>query len=202
MLVDDNLQSIVEKVDLLIAELKELNSAGPHFRIVHRFRTPGTDCMPGEEIVAVSLVCRGREYHIRLSLALRILFDYLARHARLPQSARQIELGIRADDFYKRHAANVTGRQAFTRSVPQSAVRVYVKRLHKALSLAFRETRLPIDPGRVLTSRSTVGNEVGYQLRASCDWVHIDLTTQENQPLLGANGKRRASFTDFVDEGL
>ena len=30
---------------------------------------PSTDCMPGEEIVAVFLIYRGREYHLRLSLA-------------------------------------------------------------------------------------------------------------------------------------
>jgi len=53
---------------------------------------PGSDCLPGEEIVAVSLMYRGREYHLQLSLALRMLFDFLARHSRLPQSARQIEL--------------------------------------------------------------------------------------------------------------
>jgi hypothetical protein len=179
----DNLTPVLDKVDLLIAEMKHLRSAGPHFRVVHRFRMPGSDCLPGEEIVAVSLMHRGREYHLRLSLALRILFDYLARHSRLPQSARQIELGIRADDFYKRHAANATGRTVLTRGIPRSFVRVYVKRLHRAFSLAFRDAGLRIDPGSVLISQKTVGNEVGYQLNASCDWIHIDLASRNCQPL-------------------
>jgi hypothetical protein len=134
----DSLTPVLEKVHLLIAEMKYLRSTGPHFRVVHRFRIPGTDCAPGEEIVAVFLIYRGREYRLRLSLAQRILFDFLARHSRLPQSARQIELGIRADDFYKRHAANATGR-AVTRGIPRSYVKVYVRRLHRAFSLAFRD---------------------------------------------------------------
>jgi hypothetical protein len=64
----DSLTPVLEKVHLLIAEMKYLQSAGPHFRVVHRFRMPGTDCAPGEEIVAVFLIYRGREYRLRLSL--------------------------------------------------------------------------------------------------------------------------------------
>jgi hypothetical protein len=126
------------------------------------------------------------------------LFDYLAHHSRLPQSARQIELGIRADEFYKRHAVNATGRTVLARRIPRSAVKVYVKRLHQALSLAFKEAGMRIDPGTVLISRRTVGNEAGYQLKATCDWVHIDLTSRSSQPLWGANGGRGESGTDFA----
>jgi hypothetical protein len=181
--MSDNLRWLMEEIDFLLAERKELSTRGPSFRIVHRFRMPGSDCLPGEEILVVFLVYRGREYHLRLPLALRILFDYLARHSRVPQSAGQIELGIRADDFYRRHAANGTGRRAVTRNIPRSYVRVYADRLHQALQLAFQEASLRIDPRNVLMELKTVGNEVGYQLRANCDWAHLDLTTHESQPL-------------------
>jgi hypothetical protein len=179
----DNLTPVLERVDLLIAEMKHLRLAGPHFLVTHRFRIPGTHCLPGEEIAAVSLIYRGREYPLRLSLALRILFDFLAHHSRLPQSARQIELGIRADDFYKQHATNATGRTVLTRRIPRSAVRVYVRRLHRAFSLAFQDAGVRIDPGKVLISQKTVGNEVGYQMKASCDWTHVDLTSRNCLPL-------------------
>ena len=192
MSTKDDLTPVLEKVRLLIAEMKYLRAAGPHFRVVHRFRMPGSDCMPGEEIAAVFVLHRGHEYCLRLPLAQRILFDFLARHSRLPQSARQIELAIRADDFYKRHAANATGR-AVTRGIPRSYVKVYVRRLHRAFSLAFRDTGMHIDPRNVLVSQKTVGNEVGYQLKASCDWVHIDLTSCNCQPLWGGSGGRQKS---------
>lgn len=200
--MNHNLKTLMEEIEFVMAERKELSARGPSFRIVHRFRMPGADCLPGEEILAVSLVHRGREYHLRLPLALRILFDYLARHSRVPQSAGQIELGIRADDFYRRHAANGTGRRAVTRNIPRSYVRVYADRLQQALQLVFRDANLRIDPGHVLMELKTVGNEVGYQLKAHCDWVHLDLATRESLPLLGGNGRRRASVTDFADEGL
>jgi hypothetical protein len=176
-------QWLKEEIDFLLAEQRELSGHGPSFRIMHRFRMPGSDCLPGEEIFAVLLVYRGREYHLRLSLALRILFDYLARHPRVPQSASQIQLGVRADDFYRRHAVNGTGRRAVTRNISRSYVRTYAKRLHQAFHLAFQEARLQIDPSDVLVEVKTVGNELGYQLKANCDWVHIDLTTLDTQPL-------------------
>lgn len=171
----NSLSPVLDKVDLLVAEISQLRTAGPHFCIVHRFRIPGSRCLPGEEVFSVFLVYREREYHLRLSLALRILFDFLARHSRFPQSARQIELGIRADEFYKRHARNATGQAAITRRIAHSTVRVLTERLKRALSLAFNEANLPIDPDKVLVSEKTVGIEVLIQLKARCTWVHYDL---------------------------
>lgn len=179
----DSLTPILDKVGLLVAERRHLRSVGPQFRIVHRFRMPGsTGCLIGEEILGVFLVYRGREYCLRLSLALRILFDYLARHPRFAQSARQIEVGIRADDFYKNHAKNANGGSALTRRITRSTIRVYMERLRQALAFACQEAGVIIDPSRVLIVRETVGNEVGYQIKGSFTWTHIDLTSRKAQP--------------------
>jgi hypothetical protein len=170
----DNLTPVLDGVHLLLAEIRELRSAGVQCRIVHRFHHAGSDCLAGEEIAAAFVLHRGREYRLRLSLALRIVFDFLARHSRLPQSARQIELGLRADAFCKRHAANVTGKP-ITRRIPRSALREYMRRLRQAFRLAFEEAGLRIDPASVLVAEETVGNEIGYRLKAKCEWVHVDL---------------------------
>lgn len=147
-----NLKSLMEEIDFLVAERKDISARGPSFRIVHRFRMPGADCLPGEEIFAVCLLHRGLEYHLRLPLALRILFDYLARRSRVSQSAGQIELGIRADDFYRRHAANGTGRRAITRGMARSFVRQYARRLRQALVVRYGKltTRLS---GRLISRK-------------------------------------------------
>jgi hypothetical protein len=166
---------VLEKVDLLLAELGELRAQGPHFRIRHRFHKPGTACSPGEEILAVCLIHRGEEYSLRLSMALRILFDYLARHSRFPQSATQIEAGVRADRFYSHQAQSFSGTSSRTRRIPRSYVRVYTERLRLALEVAFCEANL-INQGReVLVSQRTVGNEIGYRLRARVEWIHTNL---------------------------
>jgi hypothetical protein len=193
----NNMSSVLNKVDLLVAEIVHLRAAGPHFRIVHRFRMPGIKgCLAAEEIFAVFLIHRGREYQLRLSLAQRLLFDYLAKHSRLAQSARQIELGIRADDFYKFHAKNANGRTVLTRRIPRSSIKEHIRRLHQALGMVFQEAGLGIDPWSVLIVQDTVGNEVGYKLKATCSWTHIDLTSRDYQPLWGGNARipvRRAA---------
>lgn len=186
----NSLSPVLNIVDLLVAEMNHLRSAGPHFRIVHRFRMPGvTGCLPGEEVFAVFLVYRGREYQLRLSLAQRLIFDFLARHSRLAQSARQIELGMRADEFYKLHAKNAAGRTAVTRKIPRSSIKVHIERLGQALDHAFREAGLNIVPGTVLVRQDTAGNEVCFRLKATCSWSHIDLTAPECLPLWGGTGR-------------
>jgi hypothetical protein len=173
MPANDEFLPIIDEVDLLVAEIGELRECGPYFRIYHRFHKLGTVCAPGEEITAVFLVHRGKEYHLPLALSLRILFDYLARHSGLPQSAAQIESGIRADRFYTQHATTVMGKDKFTRSIPRSCVRVYIERLRSALENVFLEAGLLVDAHAVVVAEETVMNEVGYRLRATFDWVHI-----------------------------
>ena len=185
MSVKNSLSPIFNKVDLLIAEISHLQAAGPHFRIVHRFRMPGSDyCIACEETFGIFLCHRGCAYQLRLSLTQRLIFDYLARHSGLAQSARQIELGIRTDDFCGFHATNVSGRVALTRRVPRSSIKEHVNRLHLGLGLAFQEAKLRTDPRKVLIVQDTAGNEVLYRLRATFSWVHIDLTSLDSQPLL------------------
>jgi hypothetical protein len=174
MFANDELMTIVEEVDVLVAEIRELNSAGVHFRIIHRFHSPGTDCAAGEEVAGVYLVHHGREYALRLSLALRLLFDYLARHSHLPQSATQIEAGIRAELFYREHAANAMETDKLNRSIPRSYIRVYIARLRSTLKGTFRQADLEVNPDRILMSREAVMNEVGYQLVGTFEWVHMD----------------------------
>jgi hypothetical protein len=184
MLAKNSWTPVLKTMDLLIAEISHLRSAGPHFRIVYRFRMPGSSGrLAGQEVYAVFLVYRSREYQLRLSLAQRLLFDYLANHRRLAQSARQIELGMRADDFYKFHAKNANGRITLTRRIPRSSIKEHVRRLHKALGMVFQEAGFGIDPRSVLIVQDTVGNEVGYKLKATCSWTHIDLTSRDHQPL-------------------
>ena len=170
----DSLEPVVDGVNLLLAELRVLKSQGPHLMIAHRFRKPGMLCAPGEEVVVTYLVHRGRHYPLRLSLALRMLIDYLAKHSQLPQSASQIEAGMRADPFYLRHGDNAFSRNGLKRRISRSAVKEYVKRLREALALGFREAGLNLDPRQVIVSEPTVMNEVGYRLKATIEWFHMN----------------------------
>jgi hypothetical protein len=173
MYTNDELGSVVEMVDLLLAEFRETASSGPHFRITHRFREPGTDCAPGEEVAAAYLVYRSREFFIPLPTTLLLLFDFLARHSRFPQSAAQIIAAIHADPFYRRHGENaIRGNLAPT--FGRSSVKEFIKRIRRGLERSFFEAGLGLDPRRVLVSQGTVTNCVGYRLKATVEWVHFD----------------------------
>jgi hypothetical protein len=160
----------------VLTERKELRSVGPRLTIWHRFQEPGIiGCSPGEEIFLISLPSPRGHVPIKLSLSLKILIDYLARHRHVPQSASQIEAGIRADVFSIRHGCNAMPNGGRTRRICRSAVRVYVERFRGALSAASGEIGQMLDPKSVLLSEATDGNEVLYRLKASVQWCHLPL---------------------------
>ena len=175
MPMNDRFAPIAEQVELLLTEVREIKASGPHFWILHRFREPETDCAPGEEIVAIFLVYRGRAYLLRLSLAQRLLFDYLAQHRHLAQSASQIAAGMHADPFYRMHGYNGGHDTSLTRRICRSFIRQYIRRIHLAVSQALKAVRLTGDPKTVLVPENLGGNEVRYHLRATCAWLHDDI---------------------------
>ena len=170
--MSDQFDPIIVGVDLLLAELARLASRGPHFLIVHRFRRLGTDCNSGEEVAGIWLMHRGRRFTLRLSTAPAILFDYLARYRWLPQSATQIETGMRDDRFCARHAANTTMAGRKRRRVSRIAVKQYVKRIREALRMTLAEAGITLNPSDILVSEPTTTNEVRYRLRATFHWSH------------------------------
>jgi hypothetical protein len=170
----DDLVIVGRRVDVLLAELRQLGASGPHFRIVHRFREPGRDCGPGEEVAAVFLNHRALEIVVPLPLTLRLLFDFLAGYSHLPQSAAQISGAMHADPFYQKHGAYVRTGATLTRKISRSSVKEFIKRIRQALEQTFREANLAVDPRTVVVSERTVGNEVGYRLRATVEWIHVD----------------------------
>jgi len=166
---DADLRVIADRAEVALVELGDLER-GPMFRILHRCgKTEG--CGPGEEIWAVLLVYRGREFPVPFGLALLLVFDYLARTRHVPQRASQIAAGLRSLEFYKRHGANAKLEQR--RKFSRAAVKEYVKRIRRTLYRTFNEANLPLDAGRVLCSEETEGNEVVYRLRAKVEWAHV-----------------------------
>ena len=166
-----DLHEILRQTELLSSELAELWQAGPVLEITHRFQAPGSTCLPGEEVWAVALLYRGHQARLPLTLALRLLCNYLAETRHVPQSAAQIVAGIHRNPFYSRHGAN--SGLLTRKKISRSAIKEYVKRIRTALKIALHEVAVDMDPRRILLSRDTVGKEVQYQLRVNAQWVHI-----------------------------
>jgi hypothetical protein len=160
MFENDKSGPVAEAIDLVLTEAREMRSTGLHFRIFHQFRAPGTECLPGEEVLAICLDYRGREYQLPLSPSLLLICDYLLRHSRFAQTATQISIGIHESGFYAEHGRNV-GRQR-TRRIPRSAIREYIRRLHRALAIALKKAGLSIDPESILVVEQSVSNHARY----------------------------------------
>jgi hypothetical protein len=135
--------------------------------------------MTGEEIWMISIKGTVCSVPLRLSLATRILADYLARHRFVSQSAAQIEAGISSNPFYAKHASNVGTGTRQTRAVCRSSLKVYLSRLRKALKIASNEAGLMLDPTSVLVTEQTDSNEVLYRLRARVEWRHVPFSQDE-----------------------
>lgn len=162
---------VVEEVVVVVAEIKELATVGPHFRILHVFNEHG-NCLPGELVALVCLVYRSREFPVRLSVALRILFDFLARH-RLSQSAAEIAVRMASDPFCMHHGANSKTASKRTRKFSARGVKVYMMRLRCALQHTFREAGLKLDVSEVVVSEPTESNQVSYRIHGSFEWVDL-----------------------------
>lgn len=94
--MQDEFEPILRTVDLMATERAELSMSGPRFLILHRLWQPETLCTPGEAIAEIRLLHRTKEVSLPVSLRLMVLFDYLARHRRMPQCAAQIATGLTA----------------------------------------------------------------------------------------------------------
>ena len=126
---------------------------------------------------------RAREYQLPLPPAPLLLADYLLRNSRFAQTASQIATGIHEGKFYAEHARN--GARQRIRRIPRSAIREYIRRLHRALAVAFEEASLYIDPETVLMVEQSVSNHALYRWRAIVEVAHLDSSAERLQPLWG-----------------
>ena len=160
---------LVEAIDLLLAEMKELQHNGPCFQVVHNF-SQGS-CAPGEEVSAVLLVNRGEFSQLPLAVVERLVFDFLAQHRRIAFDSSQIVSGLAGDWFYRDHAANSGNKQV--KKIRRATVKVLVQRIREAMVSAFAKAGMRFDPYDVLRSCPAEGtNRVLYRLHADVRWHH------------------------------
>jgi hypothetical protein len=162
-------EMLLEAIELLMAEVDDLECKGPRFQIIHRF-SQGI-CTPGEEISAVLLTLGDGFLQLRLGLSERLLFDFLAQR-RIGVDSLQIVSGLSGDWFYREHATNSGQRQV--KKIRRPAVKVLAQRIREAMASTFRQARLDFDPYDVLRSCTAEGtNRVLYKLCGDVRWRHL-----------------------------
>lgn len=161
-------------VALLLAELREPCANGFHCRILHKYRRPGTDCAAGEDIAGASSLFGVREDAMPMSGGLLVMFDYMARHSHLPQTAAQIVRGLASNPFYLKLGSNAPVAGVRIPKVSLSEVRVYVQRIRQAIERVSKKAGRELEGRAVLVSERTESNRIAYRLKGTFEWVHID----------------------------
>jgi len=174
----DRLTRILEEIDFVLAERRELAAEGPRFCIVHQTRGAWlgahelrVGCLPGEELSGVLLLYEERELQLRLSPAEAALFNFLAWR-RVAQTASQIERSMQSDPFCAGQRLRARSSNRRSAQFHRTSIKTYAQRIKAALALAFAEAGLPLDPAKVMITQRTVGNEVTYAIRARVEWRH------------------------------
>ena len=125
------------------------------FIIIHDYtETPG-ECTPGEEVVAIILIYRGRRYWIPWSPGHLILVDYLARHRWIAQDAWRIAAQMQLDPFVLQHGSNAPGSCVRTARTSRTAVRKKVERIRGVLQQVFDEEGLDLKASDIIRSEDT-----------------------------------------------
>lgn len=163
---------LFEAIDLLLAEMDELERKGPRFEIIHTFSRFGW-CAPGEEISAVLLSHGGSFFQLPLGLAQRFVFDFLAQR-RIAVDSLQVVSGLAGNWFYREHASNTGQRQL--KKIRRPTVKVIIQRIREAMASTFADAQLEFRPYDVLRSCYADGSKrVLYKLHADVRWRHVPL---------------------------
>lgn len=162
---------LMESTELLLAEIADLQSNGPCFRISHWFSRIA--CGPGEVIASVQLYRHDKSLQLPLSLSQRLFFNLLAENKDIALDAFQIVAGLNGR-FYREHGLNAGMRQAPKVKVP--TIKVLAQRLREAMASVFAKAHMKCDPYNVLRSFPVEGsNRVSYRLHADVRWEHKPL---------------------------
>jgi hypothetical protein len=139
--------------------------------IIHDYQAVPGACMPGEEVVAIILIYRGRRYRIPLSPTHLILLDYLAR-CRYPEDAWRISSQMQLDPFTTDHGSNAPGHQVRSARTSRVAVRLQVSRIRRAIAVLIAEEGLDLIAEDILRSEETSTRAVRYKIDADVTWEH------------------------------
>jgi len=154
------------------------------FIIIHDYAEVAGECMPGEEVVAIIVVIRGRKFWIPWSPGHLIFVDFLARHRWIAQDASRIAAQMQLDQFVAQHASNAPGSCVTTARTSRTAIRKKIERIRGVLQQVFDDEGLDLKASDVIRSEETSTRSVRYRLHANVTWVHWPLPEGED-PTLG-----------------
>jgi hypothetical protein len=154
------------------------------FIIIHDYTDTCGECNPGEEVVAIIVIIRGRKYWVPWSPGHLIFVDYLARHRWIAQDASRIAAQMQLDQFVSQHGSNAPGSCVRTARTSRTAVRKKIERIRGVLQQVFDDEGLDLKASDIIRSEDTSTRSKRYRFRANVTWIHWPLPEGED-PTLG-----------------
>lgn len=169
-------------------------SERPEFEIIHDHAEYPDQCLPGEEIIAILIVYRGKRYRIPWGPTHLILVDFLCRRRWIALDAWQIAAKMADDPFVQQHGMNAMGDHGRPARTSRTAVRQQIKRIRDVLAELIRREGLPLNAADIIRSEVTSTRVTGYRIAVDVGWKHWPNKGEDDDSL-------RTSFGPITHKG-
>lgn len=144
----------------------------PKFEVIHDHSEFSGQCLPGEDVIAILIVYRGRRYRIPWGPTHLILVDFLCRRRWIALDAWQIAAKMAEDPFVQQHGMNAPGSHRRPARTSRTAVRQQIKRIRDVLTELISRKGLPFDARAIIRSEGTSTSVTGYRITVDVTWQH------------------------------
>jgi hypothetical protein len=148
--------------------------------IVHDYCDSDDQCLPGEEVVAIILIWRGRSFWIPWGPTHLIVGNFLARHRWIALDSWQIAAKMRDDPFVQQHGMNAPGHKGRPARTSPAGARQQMKRMKDVLAALIVEYGLDISLDDILRTERTSTGTALYRIVADVSWEHWPLPGGED----------------------
>jgi 5-carboxymethyl-2-hydroxymuconate isomerase len=142
-------------------------------RIIHDYTEFPGECLPGEEVIAIILIYRGRWYWIPWGPTHLIVGNFLARHRWIALDTWQIAAKMQQDPFVLQHGTNAPGHKGRPARTSPAGARQQLKRMRDVLARLIAEEGLDIAVEEIIRTERTSSGTARYRIVADVSWEHL-----------------------------
>jgi hypothetical protein len=149
--------------------------------IIHDYAEGIDECLPGEEVIAIILVWRGRWYWIPWGPTHLIVGDFLARHRWMGLDAWQISAKMQQDSFVQQHGTNAPGNKGRPARTSPTGARQQMKRMRDVLADLIADKQLDLTVDQIIRTERTSTGTARYRIVADVSWRHLPHAEGEDE---------------------
>lgn len=141
--------------------------------IIHDYAEDPPECFPGEEVIAIILIWRGRRYWVLWGPTHLIVVDYLARHRWIALDSWQIAAKMSLDPFVLQHGTNAPSHKGRPPRTSPSNARQQMKRIRDVLAELIVAEGLVLTVDEIIRTERTSSGTARWRIVADVTWQHL-----------------------------